>query len=106
MQHKKENNIINQHPWKLTKIKDTTKEKGKGKGKGHSFVQEVPGKVEEEERVKMAEKAKTKAKQRKRPAQTVANVGSNPQVSDAQEESLLIRNMRRVLSTEGATYPE
>ena len=63
---------MNQHPWKLTKFKDTTKEKEKVKVKGRQkesqigqhgdLVQEVP--LEEEEKVKV-EKEKARAKERK-----------------------------------------
>ena len=72
---KEASNRIKQHPWKLTKFKDTTQEKEKVKVKGRQkksqigqhgdLVQEVPGKVEEEEKAKVEEKEKARAKERK-----------------------------------------
>ena len=74
----------NQHPWKLTKFKDSTKEKEKVKvrqkesqvGQHGVSVQEVPGKVEEEEKVKVVKKAKEKAKERKAKEKTKGKRGS------------------------------
>ena len=67
--------MMNQHPWKLTKYRDTTKEKGKEQvkerqkesqiGQHGGLVREVPGEAEEEEKVKVDEKEKARAKERK-----------------------------------------